>query len=426
MNVQGDIPIDLPQGSFISVHREPALKLYSIGFQPAKSIPEIPRWFLSKYGTRSFTVLEPFAGSGTTIIEALKYGASIYWLDYHPLSRLICRVKTMQVEPEEVRRETSRIISNGLKREGVPQTIAFANKDFWFQKPVQDALEVIRCEIRNAEQSTQSLLWLAFASTVRKTSDMNDSMILAAKRSQIADTPHYSRGDVFHYFESYVQKILDALIERDHSLKDALKNSKELLIPDARNLFGEWQCDAVITSPPYINAIDYVWASKFELHWLGYVQDDHDRLCLYEKEIGTERIAKHAYEKLGRTGVDSLDQLIEDVFTGKIYKATPGQNALRARVVYQYFVDMQAHFKSSARHVRSGGYYCFSIGEKSRICGVEIPVAEIMAGLAGRAGFQPIFQFHVLLKNRRLNVPRNVGWAGTIKHDTVIVLQKAT
>ncbi|WP_157871834.1 hypothetical protein [Gloeothece verrucosa] len=54
------------------------LKIYSLGFQPAKSIPEISRWFLHKYGTRSFTILEPFAGSGTTILESLLYGASVY------------------------------------------------------------------------------------------------------------------------------------------------------------------------------------------------------------------------------------------------------------------------------------------------------------------------------------------------------------
>jgi hypothetical protein len=195
-------------------------------------------------------------------------------------------------------------------------------------------------------------------------------------------------------------------------------------LQDARNLDGNWTCDAIITSPPYVNAIDYVWASKFELHWLGMIQSDEDRLNLYSKEIGTERIPKEEYNELGRTGNQELDNLIEDIYTGRYYKATTDQNKLRARVVYKYFMDMSDHFISSFQHLKPGGYYCFSIGDVSRICGVSVPVASILSELAYDVGFREQFRFHLLLKNRKLNVPRNPVWAGTIKHDTVIILEK--
>jgi hypothetical protein len=44
--------------------------------------------------------------------------------------------------------------------------------------------------------------------------------------------------------------------------------------------------------------------------------------------------------------------------------------------------------------------------------------------MAQAAGLCEQFRFHLLLKQRRLNLPRNVAWAGTIKHDTVLVLQR--
>ena len=46
LEVNGDIPVDIEQDVYISVNRETPLKVHSLGFQPAKSIPEIPRWFL--------------------------------------------------------------------------------------------------------------------------------------------------------------------------------------------------------------------------------------------------------------------------------------------------------------------------------------------------------------------------------------------
>jgi hypothetical protein len=426
LHIEGDIPTSLPEGVFISLERKPPLKIYTIGFQPAKSIPEIPRWFLQKYATSpDFSILEPFAGSGTTLIEALQHNVSTYWLDYQPFSRLLCQVKTERYNPVEVLQEALQVIRQATAYATIPlQIINFANKDFWFQKSVQEGLEILRACILKARVAVQAPLWVAFATTLRKTSDMNDGMILAARRSNVTAIPQRSREDVFKYFRLYVDKIVEALVEWNEVLRNKSATFAELSSHDARNLPNARYYDAVLTSPPYVNAIDYVWASKFELHWLGMVHSDEERLKLYAQEIGTERIAKEEFKELGQTGHAYLDQLIADIYTGKNYKATSGQNMLRARVVYKYFLDMQRHFAASFAQLKSGGYYCFAIGDVSRICGVDIPVASLLSELACGVGFRPNFHFHLLLKNRRLNVPRNVDWASTIKHDSIIVLEK--
>jgi len=425
--VGGDIPLDLEAGAFVSVDRPPALKIYSVGFQPAKSIPEIARWFLRKYCPDSAVILDPFCGSGTTLIEALRRGLSVRWLDYNPLSRLICSVKSRAFDRCRVMEEASRILLLAGNQKTAPQTVSFANKDFWFQKPVQEGLEILRERIASADASVQPLLWLCFASAVRKTSDMNDGMLLAAKRAHIKKIPVRGRDDVFTSFRFYLDKVIEAIDEWQRLYGDRFWKASELPILDARDLnilSREISVDAIVTSPPYINAIDYVWACKFELHWLGLVENDAARLSLYAKEIGTERIPRGEVGELGRTGYKLLDCLIEDIYTGKVYRATPSQNHLRSRVTYKYFLDMREHFQSCFAILNRGGFYCFSIGDRSRICGVEIPVANILAEFAEELGFQRVFDFHLLLRNRKLNVPRNVEWAGTIRHDTTIVLRK--
>lgn len=425
LGLEGDIPIDIPSNALVSLVRKPPLKIYSLGFQPAKSIPEIPRWCLQKYAGPSWVVLDPFAGSGTTIMEGLKFGASVYWLDYHPLSRLICAVKTNRYSIPEVLAESSHILREAARQLHAPTTIQFANKDFWFQKPVQEGLEILREQIAGSGEAVRPLLWLVLAATVRKCSNMNDGMLLAARRPHVEQIPQRSRADVFRHFRSCLDKALEAVVEWQSSIGSSLERAIELPLTDAHTLTGDWLCDAIITSPPYINAIDYVWAAKFELHWLGLVQNDQQRLELYTKEIGTERLPRSEYEMLGQTGHKRLDCLIEDVYTGKYYQASKGQNQLRARVLYQYFLDMKQHFASAKAHLKPGGLYCFSIGEQSRICGVQIPVAALLSDFASEVGLREKFRFHLLLKNRQLNVPRNVKWAGIIQHDTIIVLEKA-
>jgi hypothetical protein len=359
-------------------------------------------------------------------MECISAGASAYWLDYHPLSQLICKVKTLRFPHRQLIEAIPRIVSFASAAPCAPETVDFANKDFWFQKPVQEGLELLREAIADEAAEIQPVLWLAFSATVRKTSNMNDGMILAARRTNVKDVPEYSKLDVVHYFKHYALKAIQAIQEWDPVLEQYQGKVTELVPRDARELAGEWVCDAVVTSPPYINAIDYVWASKFELHWLGMVKTDQDRLSLYANEIGTERINSKECRELGRTGIPELDQMIEDIYISKEYRATPRQNHLRARVVYKYFLDMKQHFAAAFQHIKKGGYYCFTVGDKSRICGVDIPVASTLSALARDVGFSESFRFHLLLKNRRLNIPRNVDWAGTIKHDTTIILEKRT
>lgn len=424
IKLEGEIPTYITNGGFISIDRNPPLKVYGLGFQPAKSIPEIPRWFLKKYLSKDSVVLDPFAGSGTTIIEALMFGASIYWVDYNPLSQLICKVKTTNFTFNKARDALRNIIAKREKQKYFKNTVEFSNKEFWFQKPVIEALEILKELIGDLDRDIQSIFWLALSLTVRKTSNMNDSMILAARRPNVSEIPRRDKDDVYSYFDNYSQKTINAVEEWDLLLNGQLKKSKEIEECDAKDLRGDWMCDAVVTSPPYINAIDYVWASKFELHWLGFVKNNQERLNLYSKEIGTERITSEEYKKLGKTGNLHLDDLIKKIYEGHIYKATKGQNQLRARVVYKYFIDMRQHFIVCRNHLQRKGYYCFTIGDVSRICGVEIPVAELLKEIATEVGFKEIFRFHLILKNRKLNIPRNVEWAGTIKHDTTIVLER--
>ena len=427
-HLHGDIPLDLEHDALISLTRPAPPRIHSLGFQPAISFPEFPRWFLRKYATPTFSILEPFAGSGTTIIESLRHEIPVYWLDYHPLSRLICRVKTSEFSGYEVCQEAAKILRQAAAQSAtqteIPTTIYFANKDFWFQKPVQEGLEILRGLITRTGPDIQPILWLAFAASVRKTSDMNDGMILAAKRSHIQEIPKRSRTDVFKTFREYVDKAVEAMEEWGRMVNGVRNLARELPLQDARTLDGCSEVDAIVTSPPYINAIDYVWASKFELHWLGLVTSDQERLQLYEREIGTERLSKGETHQLGQTGMYHLDGLIREIYTGEKYKASKGQNVLRARVVYQYFVDMKQHFASSFKILKPSGYYCFTIGDSSRICGVDIPVAKLLTEFACETGFDKVFQFHLLLKNRKLNIPRNVDWAGVIKHDTTVVLRK--
>lgn len=420
----GKIPTDIQENCSISIERNSAPSIYSFGFQPAKTIPEIPRWFLEKYASRQWKVLDPFAGAGTMVMETILFGALPFWTDYHPLAQLLCRVKTTKFDFEILREAYSSVLTNCSRRDKAPCSVMFANKDFWFQKEVCDALELLKDEIAHYDSACKDFLSIVFACTVRKVSNSNDAMILAARRPKIAEIPTRTRYHVYQWFNKYAEQGL-AAIEQWQSLCSGNQiRAIQLVEVDARELTGGCEYDAIVTSPPYVNAIDYVWASKFELHWLGYLTSNKERLDLYSKEIGTERIPSWECEKIDEIGHPLLDSLIGDIYSGHKYQATSRQNHLRARVVWRYFVDMRKHLEIAYHILKPNGLYCFVVGDSCRICGVQVPVASLLSDSAERLGFVKRFQFQLLLKNRKLNIPRHSVWADTIKHDTIVVLEK--
>ena len=422
---KNEIPIDIENNEFISIERKTPLKMYGVGFQAAKCIPEIPEWFLRKYipEGKEKVILEPFAGGGTTILEALKNKNSIYWIDNNPLSRLICECKSISADVTELRENLEKILKVARETCEVEVTMKFANIDLWFQKPVQEALTILKTQIELlSDQSLQNIFKLVLSMSVRKMSEMEDNMILAARRTNNRDIVIYTREDVFENFDNNAQKVILAYEEWNNIVGDERK-SFAIETNDARQINKIDFFDAIVTSPPYINAMDYIWATKFELHWLGLVENDKNRLEVSSDEIGTERIPAKVYKQLAVTDNPTFNQILEDIYTGKMYKASKGQNELRSRVTYQYFEDMKIHFDSAYSALKDGGLYCFIIGDTSKICGVEIPVANMLRDIATEKGFKEMFRFNLLLKNRKLNIPR-ASFAGTIQHDTVIVLQK--
>ena len=69
---------------------------------PTRYIPAVPRFAIRAYSQQGDTVLDPFCGSGTTAIEAMRLGRNALSLDIDPFARLLIRVKTAVYRKEDL------------------------------------------------------------------------------------------------------------------------------------------------------------------------------------------------------------------------------------------------------------------------------------------------------------------------------------
>ena len=92
-------PIDL-SGEFRKyIGKQVSYATHGIHRYPAKFIPQIPRFCIESYSEIGDDVLDPFMGSGTTLLESFILGRNSYGIDIHPLARLIAKVKTTPLIP---------------------------------------------------------------------------------------------------------------------------------------------------------------------------------------------------------------------------------------------------------------------------------------------------------------------------------------
>jgi hypothetical protein len=82
---------------------------------PAKYIPRVPAWALDQFAASDSVVLDPFCGSGTTLVEALSHTRQVIGLDCDPLACLISRAKTTAVSPSRVQELAANLRRNWSK-----------------------------------------------------------------------------------------------------------------------------------------------------------------------------------------------------------------------------------------------------------------------------------------------------------------------
>lgn len=103
--VKNTIPENIDFGTILSINTN-SVTQYTHGFHkyPAKFIPQIPQWAINKYlkNKKDKLILEPFCGSGTTLVESALSGNYSIGIDIDPLSALISKAKTTKINVEKL------------------------------------------------------------------------------------------------------------------------------------------------------------------------------------------------------------------------------------------------------------------------------------------------------------------------------------
>ena len=389
---------------------------------PARMAPGLALDVIAEY-PKPLRILDPMSGSGTVLAVAHSKGHHAVGVDLDPLAVLISRVWTTAIDVEAtqcaataVLEHARRIFASLSTRDAYPRNADSETRQFtryWFDDYARRQLASLATAIEfTRDRTIREALWCAFSRLIiTKQSGASLAMDLSHSR------PHrkFRRAPAkpFRKFLSSVDRVSTNCID---GTSGACGPAAEVYEGDARHLdILDGSIDLVITSPPYLNAIDYLRCSKFSLVWMGYSVGELRRIR--STTVGTE------------VGMDAHD----DREIHRIMSDLSLQPKLQARqeaMLARYINDIRRVVGETSRVLTDNGRAVYVVGENT-VRGTFIPNAKIVEGVASTAGLRCMGRrSRELPANRRYLPPpskqsETATLGNRLRREVILTFQKA-
>jgi SAM-dependent methyltransferase len=327
-------------------------------------------------GRQGLTIVDPMVGSGTSIVAARLQGHRAIGFDVDPLAVVIARAWSGDIAEHELRTlgdKTLRAARQYLRK--INRSAAYPEKAddetrkfvrFWFDSTSRRQLAALCFAIRQCRNNcSRNLLWCAFSRMIiTKSEGVSLAMDVSHSRPHLAyeNSPHKP-------FEKFATAVLR--LAKAAPFKQSLRDlpAATILRGDARQLPIATGCaDMVITSPPYLNAIDYLRGHRLSLVWMGYSLSALRHIR--SDAIGSENALKA-----------NTRAVAEEIFSA-LKLGTDAPPRLKG-ILAKYLKDMSAAISEVERILKPGGRLIIVVGD-STTKGLFVDTSRIVREIAER------------------------------------------
>jgi DNA modification methylase len=357
-------------------------------------------------------VLDPFCGTGTTIVECKKLGIASVGVEAHPLAHFASATKIdWRVDPEELERSAARIASaalseleaNGIIDDPAPALIT--------EMPPPKKLRALSPEI------TKLLLTNSISPLpLHKTLVLRDAIrslspercrshhLLALAKALVTSISNLQFGPEVGVGPAKADapvvsawlRLVNQMAQDLRALGSRAQVPARVHHADSRDLstlIEPDSIDTVITSPPYPNEKDYTRTTRLETILLGFITSKKELQALkrtmvrsntrgvYKEDADHHIVAEHG----------EIQRIAEAIEARRIELGkTSGFERLYAKVTKLYFGGMARHFAELRQVLRPNAHLAYVVGDQASYLRVMIRTGQLLASLAEQLGYEVV------------------------------------
>lgn len=374
-----EIPIKYEWSFADKTIKHTAYITHGIYTYPAKFIPQLVAKIITEHSKENDIIIDPFMGSGTTVIEAIINNRISISTDINEIAVLLTKVKSTLIDYDLLVNEYSNLISDIQYK----LNIDFQNEleiarnhiklpdrvDYWFKPHIKDRLIVILHNILKIEHiDIKEFFLIIFAQILKSCS------IWLQKSVKPTRDLNKKEIDPLYKFQWQAKRVLKKFNDFNHIIPPQVKTNIEqyriVKNSDARSLpCGNEEATLIVTSPPYVTSYEYADLHQLPLLWFGFLEE----LSTFRKKFIGSSFRK-------RNKIDLKSKIAKQIVS-KL-----GNNK-KGREVENYFADMLESFVEMKRVLKKGGKAAIVIGN-TKLKGVEILNAEVFKEQFENIGFK--------------------------------------
>ena len=387
---------------------------YTAGFSGAWVGWLIDQW---KQEGRS-RILDPFAGSGTVLVESMMHGVDSFGVESNPYvyNIALAKLQWKEIGLSRLQKECFEVLRRAKSKSVSPREYPELVRRC-FPEETLKKLEALKESCREVEdERIRNFTWFIITAILRSTSPVG-----TAQWQYIQ--PKKSKSKVIDPFVAFQDKLAEILADaRGASCYFGHHASSVVLREDARkdvSIPDKW-AEMVITSPPYANNYDYADAMRLEMLFWNDIdgwRDLQDKVSVNLVRACTQHVStlkKSINEILTSELLSPIhDELLEKYTLLSEERNNHGGKKNYHLMIAAYFYDMAQVFMSLNKVTADNCKMCFVIGDSAPY-GIYIPVDEWLGKLAQAAGFND-YSFEKLRdrntkwKNRKHRIPLKEG-----------------
>lgn len=391
--------------------------IHNIGKYPATMVPDMQYQLLSviskHLNNKNITLLDPFCGSGTTLVIAQELGINSVGIDINPYATLLSFVKTHKYNRIDVCDAISAIKSN-LEQESNFPIYDFYNIKKWFRDDIIKSLSQIRhCILIEKSQDIRNFFWICLSEVIFKFSnDRTSTFKLHALPKEKIDLIE----------DKCIEYFIKIINDNSEHLNYSNITSSNIIYGDSSSIIDyklKGDFDIICTSPPYGDnptTVTYGQASILFLKWI----DSKDLYCsqeLLEKYTTIDKISVGGEKRkiINTKDIKSLNDFLDKISLKK-----------QAKVI-NFFEDYYISLKCMKKCLSKSGYLIMTVGNRS-VDTVRQPLDNITIEIAGKMGLQVVSKFNrnILYKKTPLTISmtENEKVVKSISEETILIFTK--